>query len=78
MIDEIRSMTDSLSDFGSCISSDDSSNHDTFDAKDNNHRKDCVSGFSAVEGRRHKSKSKRKSQQSPEQSILLKRPNLKQ
>ena len=64
MIDEIRSMTDRLSDFGSCISSDESSNHDT--------------GFSAVEGRRHKSKSKRKSQQSPEQSVLLKRPNLKQ
>ena len=77
MIDEIRSMTDRLSDFGSCISSDDSSNHDTYDEKDNNHRKDCVSGFIAVEGRRHK-KSKRKSQQSPEQSILLKRPNLEQ
>ena len=70
MMEELKSMSYRLSDFGSCVSSSASSDENNSVGKDNN------DGFKTVNEKRRHKKSKRKNRQSPAQDGLSKKPNL--
>ena len=69
LIKDVRAMTDRLSEFGSCISSDLSS------SEDSNEEKDTIDGFKLHEKKRNK-RNKRKYKMTPDKSTFLKKPNL--
>ena len=68
LIKDVRAMTDRLSEFGSCISFDLSSNEDS------NEEKDKIDGFRVLEKKRNK-RNKRNDKMTPEKNNFLKKPN---
>ena len=70
ILNELKGLSEQLSDFGSCISSSDSSNDDTEDEIKENE------GFKSMNEKRRNKKSKRKLKLTPGKEDFLKKPNL--
>ena len=73
MIEEIKSMAGSLSDFGSCVSL---SSLATSNEESNDENENSNTGFKTPNEKRSLRKNKRKSRQSPPAENFLKKPNI--
>ena len=77
MLEDLKVMTERLSDFASCISSDVScggSDEDSTDQKDINNK----DGFITLNEKKRNKKSKRKHRMTPDKEMFLKKPHLAQ